>query len=70
MPFFRIILNFQISERLKDYIRTTYASNILTMREGRNMTAFKVTAPSQTALDTAMADIRSRLVEIEELTET
>lgn len=68
MPQYRITLNFQISDRLKEYIRTTYASYILTVSESVNLTSFKVQAPSQSALDGALADIRSKLVEIEEIT--
>lgn len=66
MPQYKIYLNFAISDRLRDYIQTTYEANILSWNIARNMTAVRVQAPSQAALDAALTDIRSRLVEIQE----
>lgn len=65
MPLFTITLNFGISERLLTYITTTYSSNIHKIRKSENFTQFRVEAPTQESLDAALADIRSRLVEIE-----
>lgn len=67
MPTFKITLNFGISNRLRDYIIQTYGANIKSVQTSKNITAFIANAPSQAALDSALADIRSRLVEIEEL---
>lgn len=69
MPLYRITLNFGISEKLKDYIRITYGANILTMGFSDNQTTIKANAPNQAALDSALVDIRNKLIEIEEIIE-
>lgn len=66
MPIFKIHLNFGISERLADYIRTTYGANILTIANSQNYTRFRVQAPDQQSLNAALLDLREHLVEIEE----
>jgi hypothetical protein len=67
MPTYKISLNFGISLKLRDYIIQTYNANIRSIQTSKNFTAFIADAPSQQALDAALADIRSKLVEIEEL---
>lgn len=67
MPIFKIHMNFGISDRLKEYIRATYGANIRVTGDARNYTFFRVQAPSMASLDAAMLDIRSRLVEIEQV---
>lgn len=67
MAIFKIYFNFMLSDRLLDYIKATYSANIISFVQKRNAYEIRVQAPSQAALDGALADIRSRLVEIQEL---
>ena len=65
MPEFKVTINLGVSDRLRQYIITTYGANIKQMAINASETAFIVNAPSQAALDAALADIRTHLVEIE-----
>lgn len=67
MPKFVIIINFDISERLREYIVATYGANITSMSKGGGMTRIKAIAPDQQSLNAALQDIRDHLVEIEML---
>lgn len=71
MPYYKIELNVGISDKLADYIMTTYGGatgNIKIFERTGNYTKIIAFAVSQTAINTALNDIRNRIAEVEETT--
>jgi len=70
MPWYKIELNVGISDKLADYIVTTYGNagqNIRTFERIGNYTKIIAFANSLAAINAALNDIRTRLVEVEEI---
>lgn len=69
MPWYKIELNVGISDKLADYIVTTYGGpgTIFSFERQENYTKIIAQAPSQTAVNNALADLRTRLAEVEEV---
>ena len=69
MPWYKIELNVGISDKLSDYIMATYGAggNIYIIEKTGNYTKILAQAPSQTAVNNVLADLRTRLAEVEEI---
>jgi hypothetical protein len=71
MPWYKIELNVGISNKLADYIVSTYGGAGQTIkifeRQG-NYTKIIAFAASQAGINSALTDIRNRIVEVEETT--
>jgi len=70
MPWYKIELNVGISDKLADYIYNTYGNagqNIRTFERIGNYTKIIAFANTLAGINTAMNDIRTRLVEVEEI---
>jgi hypothetical protein len=71
MPWYKIELNVGISNKLADYIVSTYGGGGQTIkifeRQG-NYTKIIAFAGSLAGINNALADIRNRIVEVEETT--
>lgn len=70
MPTYKIELNVGISDKLADYINTIYGGggqNILSFERRGNYTKIIAIAPSEAAINNALQDLRTRLVEVEEI---
>ena len=70
MPWYKIELNVGISDKLADYIINTYGNagqNIAKFEKSGNYTKIYAFAPSQTAVNNALQDLRTRIVEVEEI---
>jgi hypothetical protein len=71
MPWYKIELNLGISDKLANYIMTTYGNegqNIAIFERTGNYTKIIAFANSLAAINTALTDIRNHLVEVEETT--
>ena len=69
MPWYKIELNVGISNKLADYIIATYGGAgqaIKIFERAGNYTKIIAFAGSQAGINNALADIRNRLVEVEE----
>jgi len=70
MPWYQIEINVGISDKLADYIRSTYGNNNQTIklfeRQG-NYTKIIAFANTQAAVNTALNDIKSRIAEVIEI---
>ena len=70
MPWYKIELNVGISDKLARYILTTYGGAGQTIkvfdRQG-NYTKIIAFAATQAGVNTALNDIRTRIVEVEEI---
>jgi hypothetical protein len=70
MPWYKIEFNIGISDKLANYILTTYGGGGQTIkvfdRQG-NYTKIIAFANSQAAVNTALQDLRTRIVEVEEV---
>ena len=70
MPWYKIELNLGISDKLFRYITDTYSNNgenIKSFLREENYTKIIAFAPSLAAVNNALADIRTRLVEVEKI---
>jgi hypothetical protein len=70
MPWYKIELNVGISDKLADYIIATYGNagqNIRRFERTGNYTNIEAFANSLAAVNTALTDIRTRLVEVNEI---
>ena len=69
MPWYKIELNIGISDKLANYITTTYGGPgvIFSFERTGNYTKIIAQAPSQAAVNNALADLRTRLAEVEEV---
>lgn len=72
MPWYKIEINVGISDKLAAYIHTTYGgtghANIPVFERKGNYTKIIAFAPSQAAINNALQDLRTHLVEVEETT--
>ena len=71
MPYYLIELNVGISDKLANYIMTTYggaSGNIKRFERSGNYTKIIAFAATQTQINNALQDIRTRLAEVEETT--
>jgi hypothetical protein len=68
MPWYLIELNVGISDKLAAYIQATYGStgNIRVFERQGNYTKIIAFANGQAAINTAINDIRTRIVEVNE----
>lgn len=68
MPYYLIELNIGISDKLANYIIATYGStgNIVKFERSGNYTKIIAFAPSQTAINNALNDLRTRIAEVQE----
>jgi hypothetical protein len=70
MPWYKIEINVGISDKLAQYILTTYGGGGQTIkvfeRQG-NYTKIIAFAASQAAVNNALQDLRTRIVEVEEI---
>ena len=70
MPWYKIEFNIGISDKLAQYILTTYGGSGQTIkvfeRQG-NYTKIIAFANSQAAINNALQDLRTRIVEVEEV---
>lgn len=70
MPWYKIEINLGISDKLAKYILETYSgdahANIPVFDRSGNYTKIIAFAPSLAAINNALTDIRTRLVEVEE----
>lgn len=67
MPYYKIELNLGISDKLADYITTTYGANITKFERKGNYTLVIAYAETQTQINAALLDLRTRLAEVTEL---
>lgn len=70
MPWYLVELNVGISDKLAEYIRTTYGNNnqnIPVFERKGNYTKIIAFAPSVAAINNALLDIRTRIAEVEEI---
>lgn len=67
MPYYKIELNVGISDKLADYIMTTYGLNITKFERKGNYTIIIAYAETQQQINTALLDIRTRIAEVTEL---
>jgi hypothetical protein len=70
MPWYKIEFNIGISDKLANYILTTYGGEGQTIRvfeRQGNYTKIIAFANSQAAINTALNDLRARIVEVEEV---
>ena len=72
MPWYKIEINLGISDKLANYIITRYGGvghiNLPVFERRGNYTKIIAFAPSQAAVNNALQDLRTRLVEVEETT--
>ena len=71
MPWYKIELNVGISDKLANYIVTTYGGGGQTIKifeRAGNYTKIIAFAGSLAGINNALSDIRTRLVEVEETT--
>lgn len=69
MPWYKIEFNIGISDKLADYIKSTYGGSgqIKVFERQGNYTKIIAFANSQAAINTALNDLRTRIVEVEEV---
>jgi hypothetical protein len=70
MPWYKIEINVGISDKLARYISQTYGGsgqNIKIFERQGNYTKIIANAVSQAAVNTALNDIRTRIVEVTEI---
>lgn len=70
MPWYKIELNVGISDKLANYILDIYGNNNQTIKvfeRTGNYTRIVAFATTQAAINNALTDIRSKIVEVEEL---
>lgn len=67
MPYYKIELNVGISDKLADYIMTTYGLNITKFERKGNYTIVVAYAETQQGINVALNDIRTRIAEVTEL---
>ena len=70
MPWYKIELNVGISDKLADYIQTTYGNNnqnIKVFERTGNYTKIIAFAGTLAGINNALSDIRTRIVEVAEL---
>jgi hypothetical protein len=69
MPWYLIELNVGISDKLANYIQTTYGGtgNIKIFERQGNYTKIIAFAVGQGAINTALTDIRTKIAEVTEL---
>lgn len=67
MPTYKIELNVGISDKLADYIVSTYGANITRFERQRNYTTIIAFAATPQAINNALADLRTRLAEVTEI---
>lgn len=70
MPWYKIELNLGISDKLAEYIMTTYGStgNIKVFERQGNYTKIIAFAVGPAAIATALNDLKNRLAEVTEIT--
>lgn len=71
MPWYKIELHVGISDKLADWIMATYGNagqNIAVFEKSGNYTKIIAFANSLAAINTALTEIRNRLVQVEETT--
>lgn len=71
MPYYLIEINVGISDKLADYIKTTYSgptNNIKVFERANNYTKIIAFANSQAAINVALNDIRTHIVDVTEIT--
>ena len=70
MPWYQIELNVGISDKLAQYIMTTYGGagqTIKVFQRQGNYTKIIAFAPTETAINNALQDVRTRIAEVQEI---